>query len=197
MKDGVDSLIVAKTGEMVTDADGEKFVVMEKGRRYDGVPGQLDMEIVEFDRYGVSVQSQSRAEAANHATRTLTTLELIKQADRYADAELLWRIALPLMAASLMLLAIPLAFVNPRAGRSIGLLIALLLFFIYSNVVSVFQAAVAQERLSFMVAWWPIHLAMFSFALFMFVWRLKVNSQYHPLVLWYHIRRLLILKRSS
>lgn len=197
IKNGVDSLVVAKTGEVITDADGEKFVVMEKGRRYDGVPGQLNMEIIEFERYGVTVETQSHAQSASRATRTLSTVELINNPDRYHSAELLWRIALPLMAATLMLLAIPLAFVNPRAGRSIGLLIALLMFFIYSNVVSVFQAAVAQDRMSFMLAWWPIHVVVLAFAIFMFSWRLKVNSQYHPLVLWYHIRRLLILKRPS
>jgi len=195
IKNGVDSLVVAKTGEVITDADGEKFVVMEKGRRYDGVPGQLNMEIIEFERYGVTVETQSHAQSASRATRTLSTVELINHPDRYHSAELLWRIALPLMAVTLMLLAIPLAFVNPRAGRSIGLLIALLMFFIYSNVVSVFQAAVAQDRMSFMMAWWPIHVGVLAFAIFMFSWRLKVNSQYHPLVLWYHIRRLLILKR--
>jgi lipopolysaccharide export system permease protein len=197
VKDGVDSLVVAKTGEMVTDADGEKFVVMEKGRRYDGVPGQLNLEIIEFERYGVSVETQSRAEAASRATRALSTPELIRNPDRFNYAELLWRIALPLMASTLMLLAIPLAFVNPRAGRSIGLLIALLLFFIYSNVVSVFQAAVAQDRMDFLMAWWPIHLGVLAFAVFMFSWRLKVNSKYHPLVLWLHLRRLFILKRHS
>jgi lipopolysaccharide export system permease protein len=197
IKNGVDSLVVAKTGEVITDADGEKFVVMEKGRRYDGTPGQLNMEIIEFERYGVSVEAQSRAETASRTTKNSSTLELVNNPDRYAYAELLWRTALPLMAATLMLLAIPLAFVNPRAGRSIGLLIALLLFFFYSNLVSVLQASVAQDRISFWMGWWPVHLGVLLFAIFMFTWRLKVNSKYHPLVFWFCIRRLLILKRQS
>jgi lipopolysaccharide export system permease protein len=85
-------------------------------------------------------------------------VELLAKSDGYARGELLWRIALPLMALALMLLAIPLSFVNPRAGRSLGLLVALLLFVVYSNTVSVFQASVAQQRMSFMMAWWPVHV---------------------------------------
>jgi lipopolysaccharide export system permease protein len=49
----------------------------------------------------------------------------------------------------LALLAIPLSFVNPRAGRANGLLIALLTYLIYSNAISVFQAWVSQGRVDF------------------------------------------------
>jgi lipopolysaccharide export system permease protein len=39
-------------------------------------------------------------------------------------AELLWRLGLPLAALNLAVLAIPLAFVNPRAGRTNNLVFA-------------------------------------------------------------------------
>ena len=51
-----------------------------------------------------------------------------------------------------MLLAIPLGFVNPRGGRSANLMIALFLFEVYSNMVSVLQAAVVQNRLTLQTA---------------------------------------------
>ena len=80
------------------------------------------------------------------------------------------------MAVLLMLLAIPLAFVNPRAGRSIGLLVALLLFVVYSNTISVFQAAVVQNRMSLLVGWWPVHILVLLLVVALFAWRLTVNS---------------------
>lgn len=194
--DGRNSIVVAEAGEMEVDEDGEKFLVMSKGRRYDGVPGQQDFEMIEFERYGLLVSRPSRVMAGDGSVRALQTWELLRKDDGFSRGELLWRLALPLMALTLMLLAIPLSFVNPRAGRSTGLLVALLLFVLYSNTVSIFQAAVMQNRLSFMLGWWPVHLAMALLALGMFFLRLNVNSRYHPAVIWSRVRRALVRKRQ-
>jgi lipopolysaccharide export system permease protein len=74
--------------------------------------------------------------------------------------ELLWRIGMPVSALILALLAIPLSYVNPRAGRSANMLIAILIYAIYSNLMSVSQAWVAQGKLSFWVGVWAVHALM-------------------------------------
>lgn len=132
---------------------------------------------------------QQKSETSNLATRAMSTLELLEDRNSAKNGELLWRISLPLMAVILMLLAIPLAFVNPRAGRSVGLIVAILIAFAYSNIVSVFQASVARNKMALDVAWWPIHVLFLLIVFGLFMWRLKINSQYHPLVLWGHLRR--------
>ena len=91
-------------------------------------------------------------------------------------AELLWRIGLPLSALNLTLLAIPLAFVNPRAGRSANLVFALLAYMVYSNLISVSQAWVSQGRLSFHIGWWAVHFAMLLLLIALFYRRMSVNS---------------------
>ncbi|WP_029363980.1 LPS export ABC transporter permease LptF [Herbaspirillum lusitanum] len=191
-RDGKNSIVVAKEGEMEVDKDGEKFVVMNKGRRYDGMPTQPDFQMVEFERYGLLVGGQSQA-----AARALQTWDLLAQDTQFTRGELLWRMALPLMASTLMLLAIPLSFVNPRVGRSMGLLVALLLFVVYSNTVSVMQSSVIQNRTSFLLAWWPVHLVVALLVIGLFFLRLKVNSHYHPAVMWSRVRRALFLKRQA
>jgi lipopolysaccharide export system permease protein len=195
--DGGNSIVVAAAGEMEVDRDGEKIVIMSKGRRYDGTPGQPDFQMLEFERYGLLVSGQSRVVSGDRSVRALQTWELLHQDDGFGRAELLWRLALPLMALTLMLLAIPLSFVNPRAGRSVGLLMAVLLFVLYSNTVSIFQAAVMQNRLSFMLGWWPVHLAMALLVFAMFFLRLNVNSRYHPAVIWSCVRRAFLRKRQA
>jgi lipopolysaccharide export system permease protein len=87
--------------------------------------------------------------------------------------------------------------VNPRAGRSLGLLVALLLFVVYSNTVSVFQASVAQQRMSFVMAWWPVHLIVVALIVGMFVLRLNINHPYHPSRMWSRVRRALTFKREA
>ena len=73
---------------------------------------------------------------------------------------LMWRIGLPLVALNLSLLAIPLAFVNPRASRSMNLVFAVFAYMVNSNLLGIVQAWVAQGRVRFEVGWWVLHVAM-------------------------------------
>src|SRR3569833_3114774 len=183
-QNGRDSVVVAKEGTTELDSHGDKFLVMSKGRRYDGVTGPGEMRVMVFEHYGVLVSRQSQALVGDKSARSLPTRMLLAQPNNFNKGELLWRLALPLMSLLLMLLAIPLSFVNPRGGRSANLLIALLLFVVYSNMVSVFQAAVVQLRLSLTMALWPIHLLALLMIVLMFSWRLLNNNTNHPATLW-------------
>lgn len=183
VKDGRVSVVVAKEGMFEVDPRGDKFLVMDKGRRYEGIPSQSDFQIMEFERYGVLVSRQSQALVGDKSAHSLSTLALLRDQNRFNQGELLWRVALPMMSLLLMLLAIPLGFVNPRGGRSANLLIALLLVVVYLNMVNVFQAAVVQGRWSLEMAWWPIHLIALTVAGLLFTWRLQINSRYHPLAI--------------
>lgn len=196
-KDGKNSIVVAKEGERVRDTDGETVVLMSKGRRYDGMPGQADFQMVEFERYGLLMGQQLPIAVNDRPARALTTMALLSDRTPENLAELLWRLSLPLMGLTLMLLAVPLSFVNPRAGRSIGLIVALLSYVIYNSTVGIFQASVSQEKLSFMAAWWPAHLGVLIVAISMYFWRLKVNSRYHPLLLWAHFRCAIAFKKGA
>lgn len=71
-------------------------------------------------------------------------IDLLQEDSNKARGELLWRIGIPVSALILALLAIPLSYVNPRAGRSANMLIAVLIYAIYSNLLWVAQAWVAQ-----------------------------------------------------
>jgi lipopolysaccharide export system permease protein len=62
--------------------------------------------------------------------------------------------------------------------------VALFLFVLYSNMTSIFQAAVVQKRMSLADAVWPVHLVAALLVLLLFIWRIYVNSPKHPLVLW-------------
>ena len=183
-KNGKNSIVVAKQGRIEFDRNGDKFLVMQKGRRYESGVDTSEFQVMEFERYGVLVSSSGPAIQSDRSARSLSTRELIAVHEDYARAELLWRIALPLMCLLLMLLAIPLGFVNPRGGRSINLIVALLLFIFYSNMVSLLQASVQQGHSTLASAWWPVHLVALVTIALMFGWRVNMNSALHPLVWW-------------
>jgi lipopolysaccharide export system permease protein len=194
---GSDSVVVAKEGTIEVDKQGDKFLVMSQGRRYDDVSDQHEFRIMEFDRYGVLVSRQGEVAAGNTSARALPTEVLLADRNNFNMAELLWRFSLPMMALLLMLLAIPLGFVNPRGGRSANLLIALLMFVFYSNMVSVLQATVVQGRLPVSIAWWPVHLFAAVMAVVLFSWRLMVNSSYHPAAAWGAFKRAWLFRKAG
>jgi lipopolysaccharide export system permease protein len=78
-------------------------------------------------------------------------------------------------ALVLSLLAIPLSFVNPRAGRSMNLVLALVLYMTYSNLLSITQASIAQSRVSITVGL-AVHILMVAVLVALFYRRLAVVS---------------------
>ena len=183
------AVIVAKEGVITADAKGQRFLVLKNGRRYQGVPGQADFQTMEFERYSMRVTSQAQDIEAEVDVAGMATPALFALRTNDTRAELLWRLASPLTCLVLVLLAIPLGFVNPRAGSSANLIIALLIFFTYSNLVKLVEASVKQGRFSFALSWWPLHLLVRLVVLGLFFWRLNVNHRYHPLVLLASIKR--------
>jgi lipopolysaccharide export system permease protein len=174
-------IMVSRRGYTEFAPNGDKFLVLENGRRYEGEPGKLDYKIMDFQKYGVRIEEKADRGPGNASPKQTGTLDLLSNRTNPNKAEFLWRISLPLQALTLALLAIPLAFVNPRAGRSANLLLALLTYMVYSNAISITQAWVAQGRLGFHVAWWVVHLTMFTLLIVLFYRRLAVNSVFRLL----------------
>jgi lipopolysaccharide export system permease protein len=177
------TVVVAKEGVIESDAKGGQFLVLKNGRRYQGVPGQADFQSMEFERYSMRVTTRVPVLGANLPVDGMSTAALIAAPNRYAMAELLWRVASPVMCVVLMLLAIPLGFVNPRAGSSANLILAMLVFITYFNLIKLTEATVKQGKASFGAGWWPLHALVMLGVVALFAWRLNVNHRYHPLVL--------------
>ena len=172
---GILSVLVSQRGFRETAPNGDRFVVLLNGRRYDGMPGSLDYKLMEFDRYAIRIEARDpdRPQASTKATPTWS---LARDESSASRAELLWRIGLPLSAFNLALLAIPLSFVNPRASRSINLLFALLTYMFYSNLISIVQAWVFQGRLSYSYGLWPVHAAMLGILILLMWKRISIRG---------------------
>lgn len=173
--------IVAQKGSMGGNEDeGEKCVIMENGWRYEEALDESDFRVLEFKKYTAYVTPKNDFTLDSPAIRGTPTWELLQDPTPRKMGELVWRINSPLMGLVLMFLAIPLSFVNPRGGRSLSLIMAVLTYALYSNLSSFIQAFVAQNRLTVWMAWWPLHLIVGSFVVFLFLMRVYVNSPYHP-----------------
>ncbi|QWE11882.1 LPS export ABC transporter permease LptF [Polynucleobacter sp. AP-Titi-500A-B4] len=182
-KNGRLSIAVASTGYIQNSEGGEKSIVLKNGRRYEGQPTAPDFRILEFNDYTTKIRSKEALVPAPR-DREKTVTELLKDNGNPMTlnenrAELLWRIGLPLMALGLVLIAIPLAYVNPRLGNYTAMFYAVLIYLIYSNLLNLTQNFVAQGKISAFIGVWPIHLLAFLIAI------LLIRNRINPSIKWW------------
>ncbi len=160
-------IIVASQGSRFKAENGDNFVLLEKGRRYQGKPNTAEISTTEFESYAIRMETKEVARPPSKVD-TLPTQALLDSKNPREKAELQWRLAIPISAIVLVLLAIPLSFVDPRAGRSLNLMFAIFIFIIYNNILSIFEAWVTQGKISTLIGLWPVHLLFVLLALYLF-----------------------------
>ncbi len=170
-----EGLIVAARGVIEAAENGDRFLVLEQGRRYEGTPGKLEHRTLEFDRYAIRLESRVDQPIGERRAKTLSLLQLVAEPTPLNLGEIMWRIGLPVVALLVSLLAIPLAYVNPRVGRSFNLIVAVLLFASYLNVLNTVQAYVQQGRLDFSIGVWVVHALVLALVLLMFTRRVYMQ----------------------
>ena len=175
MQHGKMGTVAAKDGLQETAPNGDRFLILLNGTRYEGVPGQADFRVLQFERYAMRIETEE-ARKAPARLQSVSTLELLENPDSWNISELEWRISLPLSALILALLAIPLSFVNPRAGRSFNLIAALVIYMIYNNSISVSNSWVGQQKIGAVAGFVSLHGLMLAVGAVLFYHRLSVYS---------------------
>ena len=166
---------MAVTGYQEFAENGDRFLVLENGSRYEVLPGSPEFRILDYKRYAVRLETKE-ARGIQRTPKNTPTLDLLEKDLPAYRAELLWRIGVPVSAIVLALLAIPLSFVNPRAGRSANMLLALFTYLVYNNLMAVSQAWVASGRVSFEFGATAVHLLMLAALPLLFYRRIAVLS---------------------
>lgn len=172
------TVAMSESGLIENQTDGSKQVQILNGRRYEGKPTEGDFKILEFKKYTVEIEPKVQP-AVKLSSKETPSIELLENPSPIASGELLWRIGLPLMALGLILIAIPLAYVNPRRGNYIVLLYAVFIYLIYSNLLNISQSLVSDSKETFQNAIWPIHVLGLIVALVL------LNHRLNPSVAWW------------
>lgn len=167
MQHGKLGIIVASEGKQSQDAKGDTFVTLQSGRRYEGKPDSPEFNVMSFERYALRTEP-AEAKREPPSSKSTSSLQLLRERSPDNVAELQWRLSLPISAFLLALLAIPLSFVDPRAGRSANLILAILVYLFYNNMLSILQSWVARDKLSPLIGLWPAHIAVLLLFFYLF-----------------------------
>jgi lipopolysaccharide export system permease protein len=177
--EGQDVTTVAREGRLQETPEGDRFIVLSDGRRYEGKPGTAEYRVLEFERLGRRIEP---AELRNlpTSTKAIPTPLLAASNGRVERAELFWRLSVPISALVLTLLAVPLSHVNPRMGRSFNLLSAAFLYMVYSNGLNIVQSFIAQGKLGFWTGLLLPHAIALVVVLMLFAQRLSLFTRLRP-----------------
>lgn len=157
--------ILASRGRRVTDpVTGQMSFVLYDGRRYEGVPGQGEFLVVEFAEHGIPIRAEEEEPFVAGAAAKSTS-SLIGSTVPQDRAELQWRLSLPVSLFVLSLLAVPLSRSSPREGRYARLGIALFVYIIYANTMSIARVWVERDVVAPWLGMWWVHAAVAAIAL--------------------------------
>jgi lipopolysaccharide export system permease protein len=174
-----ESITTALSGTVLTEAS-DRFAVLERGQRNEFNAATGERALARFETYRVLIDQAQAPLTQSLPPKALSTPDLLVLRSPLNDGELAWRLGLCLGAGNLTLIGVGLAPVNPRRGGNWNLVLALLSFIVYFNLINLSQSWVAGGRLSLPAALWALHGLAFVCALALIWWRDHATSWSRP-----------------
>ncbi|GAB3093507.1 LPS export ABC transporter permease LptF [Aestuariicella hydrocarbonica] len=175
------AVITAESGEQVTDpVTGQRYLKLNNGYRYSGNPGEANYEVVEFESYWQHMVTDDKSSNGDVKADSLPTRTLMQSSSQENIAALHWRFSLPVLVLVVTLLAVPLSKTNPRQGRYVQMIPAILLYIIYLVSLNAARGAVEEGSVSPWLSIWAVHLVALLIALLLLFWpywRLRLKAR--------------------
>jgi lipopolysaccharide export system permease protein len=168
----VEVAVADRARHTVTPDGMTHTIVLYDGERLKGVPGSPQWQIEHFGEHTVPVQVPALSDIVKNLDAQ-PSRALYESTDKVKRAELHWRIALPVMCIVLTFVAVPISRLNPRQGRYARFLPAIVLYFVYSNLVSAAKVWIARGTVPEWLGLWWTHILVILLAL-MFVYAPRI-----------------------
>lgn len=171
---GKESITTARSGRVQTEGE-KKLLVLENGQRVESAGDDATLKVSEFEEYGVAIADTTVRGLSASDAKTLFIPSLVKSPTRENLTELAWRLGLALAAVNFVVLAVALASVNPRGGRSGNLIFVILTFLVYNNMVNLGQSWMSSGAVTFAGLMIFLHAGVLLLGL---LWLVKRNENW-------------------
>jgi lipopolysaccharide export system permease protein len=138
---------IASKGEVITLYDGE---------RVEGTPGTNRYRIMRFDQQLIPFTAPSTGRGSTRVDE-VPTMKLFGSHDPRLQAELAWRIGLPVMVLVFALLGIPLGRLRPRQGRYAHVWMAIVAFAFYAVLAQAGRSWIERRQVPAALGLWWVH----------------------------------------
>lgn len=175
-KEGELTLLTARSADTYVDRQtGHRYLMLRDGYRYEGTPGTAGYRSIHFAEHGLLLQTREVV-ASKRRRNAIPSEALWRSMDSPDTAELHWRIATPISALLLALLAVPLSKTNPRQGRFGRLFVGIMLVVIYNNLLSVGRSALAKGEITPWIGMWWVHLLLAVLIILLYNQQLRLRG---------------------
>ena len=167
-------IVLASEAKKYIDSESESiYLRLKDGVRYQGIPGNENINILNFDLYDLEIVSGELQKSIVIYTKIeeKSTLDLIKEGGRYANAELQWRLSQPITVLILSVIGVFLGKTSPRGGNGVNLLIGVIVFMLYYNGLLVAKSAIELGQMDPIIGLWGVHLLMVLLLLLLYQFR--------------------------
>jgi len=151
---------VAQRARHSVSPDGSiHTITLYDGERYEGAPGSPEFRIMRFVEYTIPVQVPAVSDVVKNL-EAQPSRALLESSDPEKRAELHWRVAMPVSCIVLTLLAVPLSRLRPRQGRYARVWVALVIYFLYQNLINIGKVWLARGSVPEIAGLWWTHAAV-------------------------------------
>lgn len=163
------SVVVADSGHLSQLKDGSQVVSLNKGTRFEGTALLRDFRITDFVDYQAIIGHQAVSLNPDD-TEQMDMQTLWRAQTPMARAELHWRLTLIFTVFMMALMVVPLSVVNPRQGRVLSMLPAMLLYLVFFLLQTSLRSNGAKGKLDPMIWMWGVNLAYMALAIALNLW---------------------------
>ncbi|MDH3281588.1 MAG: LptF/LptG family permease, partial [Gammaproteobacteria bacterium] len=158
---------------------GDPFLILRNGTRYEGNPGDPNYRVLDFETYALRIEQRGHV-ATILPVKGRPMKELWSADHPQLVSEWNWRITKVIVVPILAFFALVFSHVNPREGRLLGMILAFLTYFLYSNVLGFGVALIKKGELDGGWGLLTIHAVFLVVAVYFFTRRSR-NLPFLPM----------------
>jgi len=171
---GSPTIVLASEAKKYTDSQSKSvYLRLKDGIRYEGLPGDKNINILNFDLYDLEIISGDIQKSITNFSEIeeMTSINLLSQDNLLANAEMQWRFSQPISILLLSVLGVFLGKSSPRTGKGINVIIGVIIFMLYNNSLLVAKNSIEEGQLNPIIGMWGIHLFLFLFLIIFYQFR--------------------------
>ncbi|MDC0491778.1 LPS export ABC transporter permease LptF [Candidatus Pseudothioglobus singularis] len=167
-------IVFSSEATKYTDAQSDSiYLRLKNGVRYEGLPGNDNVNILDFDTYDLEIVSGEVQKSLSNFSEIeeKSSIDLLIQGGLLANAEMQWRFSQPISILILAVIGVLLGKTSPRTGKGVNLLIGLAVFMIYNNGLLVAKSSIENGQLHPLLGLWIIHILLISCVIIFYQFR--------------------------
>ena len=168
------TVVLASEATKYKDSKSESiYLRLRDGVRYEGLPGNGNVNILDFDSYDLEIVSGEVQKSISNFTKieSRSSIDLLLEGGVLSHAEIQWRLSQPISIMILSFIGVLLGRASPRTGKGVNLLFGIIIFMLYYNILLVAKNSVESGQLNPFIGLWSIHIMIILFMIIFYQFR--------------------------